>query len=111
MVTDYRDGAGGAPSRKACSASGSAGRLDLTLCGAYGAAAALQGDEGLLQVTKRRAAFVEVVALPLARRGQPPRRRAVVEGHVEQATDLRDLRATGELDEALDATVEVAVHE
>src|SRR3954463_10951851 len=72
---------------------------------------AVRRDEGLLQVPQGVAVLVDVVPDPLAGGGQPPGRGAVVEGEVQQPAHLVDLGLAGQVYEALDPAVEVAVHE
>src|SRR6187200_1284060 len=75
------------------------------------ASSTLGVDQILLHVQQRIAVFIGGVRNPAAIRQQVPRRRALVEGDVEQLANLTDVRRIGDRNKHLDATVEVAVHE
>ena len=68
-------------------------------------------DEGGLRVGQRRSGVVLVVPNPATVRAEVPARRPVVEGEVEQLTELGEVPRIGDPHERLHPAVEVAVHE
>jgi len=65
----------------------------------------------LLQVAEGLPVRIQVVPGPRPIAGQPPRRRALVHGQVDQRTQLRLLIRVSHRDQQLDAPVQVAVHQ
>lgn len=66
--------------------------------------------ESILQVVEGLAMRIEVVTGPGSGLVEPPGRDAFVEGTIEKAVELGDVRGIGEAYERLDTAIEIAVH-